>query len=197
MNNFWDERYLEKEYVYGKDANVFLKTELDNISVGRILFPCEGEGRNAVYAAQKGWVVDAFDTSIEGFKKANDLAKEKRVSISYKVADALTVDYPRESFDAVALIYSHFPDTIREQVHHKIITWLKPNGVLILEAFNPNQLNNTSGGPKDLSLLYTEEMLVKDFKSLTTLQFSTEVISLNEGKYHQGKADVIRLVGKK
>ncbi len=197
MNNFLDERYLEKEYVYGKDANVFLKTELDNISVGRILFPCEGEGRNAVYAAQKGWVVDAFDTSIEGFKKANDLAKEKRVSISYKVADALTVDYPRESFDAVALIYSHFPDTIREQVHHKIITWLKPNGVLILEAFNPNQLNNTSGGPKDLSLLYTEEMLVKDFKSLTTLQFSTEVISLNEGKYHQGKADVIRLVGKK
>ena len=197
MNNFWDERYLEKEYAYGKDANVFLKMELDNISVGRILFPCEGEGRNAVYAAQKGWVVDAFDTSIEGFKKATELAKEKRVSISYKVADALTVDYPIETFDAVVLIYSHFPDTIREQVHHKIIRWLKPNGVVILEAFNPKQLNNNSGGPKDLSLLYTEEMLANDFKSLTTLQFSTEVISLNEGKYHQGKADVIRLVGKK
>jgi hypothetical protein len=79
----------------------------------------------------------------------------------------------------------------------KIIKWLKPGGIVVLEAFNPNQLKNTSGGPKDLTMLYTKEIMTDDFKDLMVQQISTETIELNEGKYHIGKADVIRFVGKK
>jgi hypothetical protein len=66
-----------------------------------------------------------------------------------------------------------------------------------MEAFNPNQLNNTSGGPIALSMLYTKEIVADDFKELRIQQLSNETIELNEGKYHIGKADVIRFVGKK
>jgi SAM-dependent methyltransferase len=195
MNNFWNERYIDKEFVYGTEPNHFLAEQMKNLPVGKIIFPCDGEGRNAVFAAQKGWQAKAFDLSEEGLKKALMLAQQKNVSISYQIADAITVEYPPESVDAAALIYAHFPPSIRKSIHQKIIGWLKPGGTLILEAFNPLQINNTSGGPKDLSLLYTEEMLKEDFEPLKITLLNSMKITLNEGKYHQGIADVVRFIG--
>ncbi len=74
MKNFWNKRYSEKEYVYGEDANVFFAEQLQQITPEKIILPCEGEGRNAVYAATSGWGVHAFDTSIIGKSKAIQLA---------------------------------------------------------------------------------------------------------------------------
>jgi len=195
MNNFWNERYTEKEFVYGTSPNLFLTKQLEKLPAGKIIFPCEGEGRNAVFAAQKGWQTEAFDLSEEGLKKALLLAQQNNVSISYQIEDALKAEYPAESFDAAALIYAHFPPAIRKSIHQKIISWLKPGGILILEAFNPSQVNNTSGGPKDVAMLYTEEMLKEDFMPLKTELLSSLKTTLNEGKYHQGVADIIRYIG--
>jgi 2-polyprenyl-3-methyl-5-hydroxy-6-metoxy-1,4-benzoquinol methylase len=197
MEEFWNNRYAEKDFAYGTEPNDFLKDELEKLPAGKILFVCEGEGRNAVFAAKQNWIVEAFDLSKEGKRKATLLAKQNNVSINYQIANASKIEYSENSFHVVVLIYAHFPETIRKSVHEKIIKWLKPGGIVVLEAFNPNQLNNTSGGPKDLSMLYTKEIMTDDFKDLMVQQISTETIELNEGKYHIGKADVIRFVGKK
>lgn len=66
MNDFWNERFAAKEYVYGTDPNSFYKEQLLLLETGSVLFPAEGEGRNAVYAAKLGWDVTAFDSSTEG-----------------------------------------------------------------------------------------------------------------------------------
>jgi 2-polyprenyl-3-methyl-5-hydroxy-6-metoxy-1,4-benzoquinol methylase len=197
MQDFWDKRYAETEFAYGVLPNEFLKEQLQNLSAGKILFVCEGEGRNAVFAAKQYWNVEAFDLSAEGKKKALQLAEQNNVTINYQVQDATTIQYPENSFDAIALIYAHFPETIRKSFHKKVMNWLKPNGYVIIEAFNPNQLKNASGGPKVESMLYTKELLKNDFNDLDIQQLSTDVIQLNEGKYHIGKADVIRFIGKK
>ncbi len=197
MDNFWNDRYAEKEFAYGTLPNEFLKEQLEKLPSGKILFVCEGEGRNAVYAAKQNWNVEAFDLSEEGKRKAHLLAEQNTVTLNYQIQDATTIEYPENSFDVVALIYAHFPETIRKSVHQKIVRWLKPNGLVIIEAFNPNQLNNASGGPKDASMLYTKEILRNDFDDLVVQQLSTAVIELKEGKYHIGKADVIRFTGKK
>jgi len=55
VQNQWDERYSNEEYFYGKKPNEFLKDELKKLQAGKILFPAEGEGRNCVFAATKGW----------------------------------------------------------------------------------------------------------------------------------------------
>lgn len=197
MEEFWNNRYAEKDFAYGTEPNDFLKDELEKLPAGKILFVCEGEGRNAVFAAKQNWIVEAFDLSQEGKRKAGLLAEQNNVSINYQIADASTIEYPENSFNMVALIYAHFPETIRKSVHERIVSWLKPGGLVVMEAFNPNQLKNTSGGPKDLTMLYTKEIMSDDFKDLMVQQISTETIELNEGKYHIGKADVIRFVGKK
>lgn len=57
MSNTWNERYSEKEYVYGEDPNVFFAQKLGRLSPGIIILPYEGEGRNAVYAASQAWNV--------------------------------------------------------------------------------------------------------------------------------------------
>ena len=79
MKDFWNQRYAEEEYAYGTEPNAFFKAQLDQRTPGRLLLPAEGEGRNAVYAAKKGWEVVAFDQSDAGQKKALKLAKETLV----------------------------------------------------------------------------------------------------------------------
>jgi len=74
---FWDHRYSENEYAYGTEPNSYFKAFIDTHLPGKVLLPGEGEGRNAVYAALKGWEVTAIDQSIEGLKKATALAEKK------------------------------------------------------------------------------------------------------------------------
>src|SRR5690242_11191247 len=109
----WDDRYREKEYAFGKLPNDFLKEQIGKLNAGNILFPAEGEGRNAVFAAQLGWRVSAFDISTEGKHKAMQLASINGISIDYQVGELPKLDYHPEQFDAIALIFAHFPAPIK------------------------------------------------------------------------------------
>jgi len=88
MQQFWDERYAAPAFAYGTEPNVFLKAQLNKMTPGSILFPCEGEGRNAVYAASLGWGVSAFDYSVSGRDKALMLANQQDVDITYQIIQA-------------------------------------------------------------------------------------------------------------
>ncbi len=197
MKNIWNERYNSKNYVYGKNPNIFFAEQLTKLDPGTLILPCEGEGRNAVYAATKGWNVIAFDQSEAGKKKALELAHQNNTSIDYSIADAIDFDVREETMNAVAFIYAHFPTAIRKTIHQKAITWLKTGGLIILEAFTPDQLKNSSGGPKEISMLYTEEMLQEDFRSMKIEFLQTLQIELKEGSLHEGVAEVIRFIGRK
>lgn len=95
----WETRYSQHEYIYGKRPNEFLRVTLQGKTPGRILLPCEGEGRNAVYAAGQGWIVDAFDQSINGQVKCMALASENGVKVNYQIADATEFDAGTERYD--------------------------------------------------------------------------------------------------
>jgi 2-polyprenyl-3-methyl-5-hydroxy-6-metoxy-1,4-benzoquinol methylase len=194
---YWNSRYSEEGFAYGQTPNEFFKEQIDKLPVGKILFPCEGEGRNAAYAAALGWEVQAFDISEVGKQKAIDLAASFNAKINYEICNAADANFEDNTFDAVVLIYSHLPETLRIELHGKIKNWLKPDGVVILEAYNPLQLNNNSGGPKDLDMLYSIETLMSDFHGIHFEILEEKQVELNEGKYHIGIADVVRFVGRK
>lgn len=196
MKQFWDERYAEPHFVYGEAPNVFFENSLKDLSPGKILLPCEGEGRQAVHAAAQGWEVLAFDQSSTGRDKAMQLAAKQRQHIDYILADA-TVFHPAPEFDAVALIFAHLPAPLRANFHRNMAAALRPGGWLILEGFNPEQLQFQSGGPRELSMLFTEAMLRSDFEGLEIISLENKQLVLNEGPYHQGEAAVIRLLARK
>ena len=199
----WNERYGAEEFAYGIAPNVFFKYALDKYELeGRILLPAEGEGRNALYAAQSSLDVSAFDISIEGQKKALQLAQKHQVEIDYQVGDFLQMNYAKGSFDAAALIYAHFPPNILSVYHQKISELLQSGGLLILEGFSKNNLplreaNPKVGGPDKLEMLFSEESIRADFPNFEILELEEAQVELNEGLYHQGTAKVIRFVGKK
>ncbi|MCB9245463.1 MAG: class I SAM-dependent methyltransferase [Flavobacteriales bacterium] len=194
--NFWDERYSGAEYAYGKEPNEFFSGYIAQLIPGKAIFPAEGEGRNAVHAASLGWDVHAFDTSIMGRTKALDLAEELGVRISYEI-----LGYEQFTgngdYDLVVAIFNHMPPQIRANVHKQYIKALKPGGILLLEAFAPNQMPLQSGGPKDPDMLYTSAMLRQDFNELELISLTETSRMLNEGPYHSGKAELIQYVGRK
>ncbi len=197
MKEFWNDRYSSEDFIYGKKPNEFFKSEIDKLPPGHLLLPCEGEGRNAVYAAKLNWTVDAFDQSDKGKKKCEVLASENKVAVNYTVADAVEIELGEDKYDMIALIFAHFPSSIRKQIHQKCSKALKPGGLLLLEAFTPSQLNNQSGGPKDMDMLYTTDLLQKDFANLNIKYLEELSVDLSEGQHHSGKGDVVRLLAVK
>ncbi len=197
MNSFWNERFAVEEYVYGTEPNDFFREELEKLTSGEILMPGEGEGRNAVFAAKKGWKVSAFDSSSEGQKKANNLAAKNNVSIDYMVSDYESANYQADKFDAIGLIYTHMNPEKRREYHRKLASLLKPGGILILEGFSKKQIENNTGGPKNIDMLFSREELESDFTLLSELNIVETDIHFKEGIYHEGKASVIRIRGRK
>ena len=200
--NRWDERYSSKEFAYGTEPNNYLREQLSQLTPGKILFPAEGEGRNAVFAATQGWLVSAFDISANGRDKALQLAGQQQVIIDYQVGELSTLDYQKEQFDAIALIYAHFPGAIKSSIHQMLNQYLRKGGFIIFEAFSKNHLeyiakNEKVGGPKDLESLFSIEEIKADFPDYDIIELAETEIELNEGLFHNGTGSVIRFVGQK
>ncbi len=197
MKNMWDERYNTSDYGYGTEPNALIKSFIDSHTAGEILLPAEGEGRNAVYAASKGWVAHAFDSSTVGRDKALKLAAERGVEIEYWIQDLLSFSIEENSYDAVGLVYSHLHEKDRRQVHRNLINCLKSGGYLVLESFSKEQLQNGTGGPRNIDMLYSMNELKTDFENMEIISLEQKDIQLNAGRFHKGKGNVIQLVAKK
>jgi SAM-dependent methyltransferase len=195
MKDFWDKRYAENSFAYGVKPNVFFKQELDKLTVGSILLAAEGEGRNAVYALQQGWVVKAFDYSPSAKLKAEKLAQNQGLQIDFEVSDVLEFDSDKK-FDVIGFSYAHFPEEIRKQANQQLLTFLRPNGTVIFEAFSKNQLGKPSGGPKNAAMLFSIDEIKEEFEGLRFKTLEETSIQLDEGEFHQGEASVVRFVGK-
>jgi len=196
--NFWNQRYADEHYAYGTLPNLYLKEKAADLRPGKILLPAEGEGRNAVFMAKLGWEVEAFDQSTAGKDKALLLAENNDVNISYIISDVENILYPENSFDALVLIFAHFPGENRRAYHRRLSTFLKPGGHLIIEGFSKEhatfqQLNQKSGGPRDAEMLYDLEALKEDFNDFEFIEATEEKVVLAEGEFHQGEASVIRI----
>ena len=196
--NPWDQRYSAPEYFYGSEPNDFLVEQSHRIPVGgSVLCLAEGEGRNAVYLAQQGYAVTGVDGSSVGLEKAQRLASERGVSITTVVSDLAAYDMGTTRWDAIVSIWCHLPQPLRTQVHQRAVEALRPGGVLILEAYNPNQLEYKTGGPPTVDLLMTVDDLRTEFAGLN-LEIAHEIVrDVREGAGHHGMSAVTQVVGVK
>ena len=195
--DFWNKRYLEEHFAYGINPNEFYKSQIEKLNPGKALFLGEGEGRNSVYAATLGWEVEAVDFSTSAKEKALKLAKEKNVEINYTISDLNDYRFKKDYYDLVVMIFLHLPKVLNNKIFIESILSLKPIGKLLVETFNEKQINNSSGGPKDPQLLFSEDKLKNLISGLKIKILESKTIELNEGIYHKGKADVLRFLGEK
>lgn len=194
----WDERYSTQEYVYGKLPNDFLLERYHSFRPGgAVLCLAEGEGRNAVFLAKKGFRVTGMDSSKVGKEKALELAKEHSVEIEYEVADLEKADLGEKKWDAIVSIFAHMPQSWRKDLHQRIFKALKPGGVLLLEGYSKEQLALGTGGPKDESLLYEMEEFENDLEEMNFEILVKTEREIQEGRFHSGRSSTIQLLARK
>ena len=193
---FWNERYTTKAYLYGTEANHFLAKNVDLLG-GPVLSLSEGEGRNAVFMASRGLSVLGVDCSEVGLEKAKSLANSRGVVIETEVADLAEFQPKENHFGSVVSISAHLPSAIRHKLYPLIEKALKPNGILLLEAYSENQLGRNTGGPKDIDMLMTVAKLRQEFPNLTPILAREIEREVSEGEGHSGMASVVQYIGRK
>ena len=124
------------------------------------------------------------------------------MTIDYQVGELQTLNYNTEQFDAIALIYAHFPADIKSLYHKTLDKYLRKNGVVIFEAFSKKHLdyiarNEKVGGPKEIEVLFSTDELKNGFVKYEIIELVEKEIELSEGLFHNGKGSVVRFVGRK
>ena len=193
----WDKRYDTEDYVYGKDPNDFLAGVVDRIPAGKTLCIAEGEGRNAVFLAEHGHEVVAVDASAVGLAKARELADERGVQIQTIVADLAHFDIEPDSWDAVVSIFAHVPPETRESLHRKIVHGLRSGGMLVLEAYTPEQISLGTGGPPVTEMTMTLQALQRELDGLIFSHAEELRRDVIEGRLHTGTGAVVQLLAVK
>lgn len=191
--NIWDQRYDADEFVYGTEPNDFLASVADQLPRGRVLCLAEGEGRNAVFLAQRGFDVHAVDASEVGLRKARRLAASRGVSITTTVADLAAFDLGESAWDAIVSIWCHVPSVLRASLHARVVRALKPAGALVLEAYTPDQLRYRTGGPGDPDMLMTRAALEQELSGLELVSAKELERDVREGALHHGKGAVVQV----
>jgi SAM-dependent methyltransferase len=199
MNNkFWDEKYSGVEYFYGEEPNEFLTQQLKHISkIAKILCLCEGEGRNAVYLAKNGFDVTAVDFSEEAKTKALRLAVRQNVKLDYHLSDLKNYDFGDKKWDAIISVFAHLSLSLRQTIYPKVISSLREDGIFIIEAYTPKQIEYGTGGPKDIEMMCSDEILRNDLIGMNWMFIEEGEKYLNEGLGHSGRSYTIRGVAKK
>lgn len=193
--SFWNQRYAGNRFVYGTEPNSFL-AEHSGILTGPVLSLSEGEGRNAVFLASLGLDVLGVDISSVGLEKARQLAQSRGVKIRTEVANLATFEPGEARFGAVISIFAHLPGAIRQRLYPLIVKALKPDGVIVLEAYAESQLARDTGGPKDADMLMTVDKIRRAFPSLEPIVLREVERNVSEGEGHTGMASVVQFVGR-
>ena len=194
QQEFWNKKFGKDDYLYGKRINTFIKSVCKRFSKNEeVLCVGEGEGRNAVHLAKLGFKVSALDSSDLGFVKLNALAKEQNVEIENICSDIKEWNSTKK-YAAIVMSFFHIEEDDKKSVFTLLENALEKEGYLVLEVFSKNQINYSSGGPKDIDLLYDVKGLKEIFKNSTIHTLEETLTTLDEGKGHQGEASVIRLI---
>jgi cyclopropane fatty-acyl-phospholipid synthase-like methyltransferase len=194
QQKFWNTKFSREGYLYGKKPNAFLVSCESNFKKShRFLCLGEGEGRNAVYFAKRGHEVAAIDASDIALKKLEEYAHEENIQVKTSCRD-LTQWIPKKKYGSIIASYLHMYKKDRKELFEKIDACLKEKGFFAGEFFSTNQLNYSSGGPKDIDLLYTVDDFLNSFPNCTKHRVEEVEVELDEGKGHQGLARVIRVI---
>lgn len=192
----WDERYSGQGFAYGENPNDFLVDVADRIPSGPVLCLAEGEGRNAVFLAARGHKVLAVDQSPVGLEKAQHLARQRGVTIETYTCDLAKFEFEVGQYAGVISIWAHVPPDVRRMVHHKCVQALAPGGVMILEAYTPDQIGRGTGGPPDPALCMSARSLREELQGLDFEILVERERHISEGQYHQGGSAVVQMLAR-
>ena len=194
----WDERYSIDDYLFGqKPAQALLRNEEYLVPRGETLLIADGEGRNSVYLAKNGFKVTSSDSSIVAQQKAKALADSQNVKVNFKLENFFDIDWSKKQYDNIIGICFQFisPELI-EEAFMGLRSGTKKGGTILIHGYTPEQIRYGTGGPKDVTLMYTEATFTHSFTNSEIRLLEKYEATISEGPGHNGKSAMIDFVAK-
>jgi len=155
--NDWNKRYDTDDYIYTKDVNKFVKEFCGELPVGSMIDVAGGEGRNAVWFAERGWRVENVDFSSKALGKYSLLAAERGVTELCLANEASALDFAAKlaPADLGVVAYLQVPEAELRQAITNLVAQLKPGATFfgVWHALENLALGNR--GPQDPLVLPT------------------------------------------
>jgi SAM-dependent methyltransferase len=192
----WDERYAASELVWSATPNQFVEAELADLRPGRALDLAAGEGRNALWLADRGWHVTAVDFSLAGLDKGRTLQERhehgRDLDIDWVHADVLSWECGPVPYDLALLAYLQLTADERRTAVRRAFGALRPGGTFFVIAHDSTNLTEGTGGPTDPAVLFTAEDVLADldgerFEVERAERVARPVPTADDGHTHPGE----------
>lgn len=182
----WESRYAGTGYLFGKEPIVSLKSFVQNLKTGKVLDVAMGEGRNAVFLAEKGFQVEGLDCSNKAVEKAKALAAEKKVSFEVKTQNLDFFLMPLMKYDSIVM--SYFKPLTR--FFSEIKRGLVMGGTVLFEGYTTEhlKLQNPPNPLIDFEQCYKPNELLVQLKDFQILYYH---------EMAEGNSSIVRAIAKK
>lgn len=157
----WDERYASTELVWSRGPNTFVASELADLPPGRAIDLAGGEGRNAIWLAERGWDVELVEFSQVALDKAAMLAERAGVALTRTLAD-VTAEPRLEPADLVVVAYLQLPPGPSRTATRLAASLVAPDGTLLVVAHAKRNLADGVGGPPSAEVLRDADEVVEE-----------------------------------
>ena len=185
----WDERYAGSELVWSAGPNSWVEERVSGFVAGRALDLGAGEGRHALWLAERRWTVTAVDFSQVGLDRLTTLADRTGIDPDrIRAVHADLTDYVPTpgAYDLVLVAYLHLPARTRRRVLHRAAAALASGGRLMVIGHDRASAGQGVGGPPDPDLLWTVNDALADLEGtgleVTLAEQTTRTVSTDEGE---------------
>jgi len=164
----WDDRYAERELVWSVEPNAWVEELTVDLPPGRALDLAAGEGRNALWLAERGWDVTAVDFSSIALDRARRLGRDRlgpdAGTLTIVRADLLEYEPPAAAFELVLLVYLHLRAPDRRRVVSAAAGAVAPSGLFLVVGHDVANIEHGTGGPRDPAVLFTPADIEADLR---------------------------------
>lgn len=136
---WWDRFYVDRQrpipfFVDKPSEHLVRLFEAGAVSAGRALDLGCGNGRDAVYLAQRGCAVDAVDFALEPLKWGAELARRAGCEVNFIHASIFDLELPTHGYDLIndSGCFHHLTPHRRISYLALVSRILKPGGKLVL-----------------------------------------------------------------
>lgn len=173
----WNARYAASDRVWSAGPNQFVEAELEALAPGSAIDVAAGEGRNALWLAERGWAVTAVDYSDVAIERGRSHDPEGRVD--WVVTD-VTGDPLPDGLDLALISYLQLPRAQMREVWPRVAATLRPGGTFFLIGHDSSNLTEGTGGPQDPDHLYTADDVVAALGDLVEVQRAERVARVTD-----------------
>jgi len=183
--DFWNGKYSDPKSAFNRQPSRLLVDAIDGRHPGDAIDLGMGEGRNAIYLAQRGWKVTGVDLSDVAVAQAKRRASELGVRLDTAIDDLDHYDFGRSRWDLIALFYMHaWFHGAGPRAVQRVRDALRPGGLLVIEGF-----------AGDETYMFHSNELLRDFGDLKILRYEDTQEEADWAP--EQKSHIIRLVAEK